>query len=87
MDVAKYHHEWWDGTGYPCGLKGNDIPLAARILAVADVYDILTSDRCYRKSYSHEEAIAIMKEETGTHFDPDIMEVFFKIQKRFQTNK
>lgn len=86
-DVAKYHHEWWDGTGYPCGLKGEEIPLAARILAVADVYDILTSNRCYRSAYSHEDAVAIMKEETGTHFDPDIMEVFLKIQKRFQMNK
>ena len=86
MDIAKYHHEKWDGTGYPCGLAGDEIPLSARILAVVDVYDILTSNRCYRDAYTHEEAIAIMKQESGKSFDPDIIEIFLKIQKRFQKN-
>ena len=84
MDIAKYHHEKWDGTGYPCGLAGDEIPLSARILAVVDVYDILTSNRCYRDAYTHEEAIEIMKQESGKSFDPDIIEIFLKIQKRFQ---
>ena len=64
--------------------KGEEIPLSARILSIVDVYDILTSKRCYRDAFTHEEALEIMKEETGKSFDPDIMEIFFKIQKRFQ---
>lgn len=84
VDIAKYHHEKWDGTGYPEGLKGEEIPLAARIVAVVDVYDALTSIKGYRKAYTHEEAIEIMKEETGKSFDPDIMEVFFKIHNQFR---
>lgn len=84
IEIANYHHEKWDGTGYPCGLKGEEIPLAARIVSIVDVYDILTSKRCYREAFSHEEAINIMTAESGKSFDPNIMEVFFKIQKRFQ---
>lgn len=83
-EIARCHHEKWDGTGYPKGLKGEEIPLSARILAVVDVYDILTSKRCYREAYSHEEAIEIMQQEVGKSFDPDVMEVFLKIQKRFK---
>lgn len=83
IEIANYHHEKWDGTGYPCGLKEEEIPLAARIVSIVDVYDILTSKRCYRDAYSHEEAIAIMQEESGKTFDPNMMEVFMKIQKRF----
>lgn len=83
-NIAKYHHEKWDGTGYPDGLKGEEIPLAARIVSVADVYDSLTSPKSYRKAYTHEEAVAIMKEETGKRFDPNIMEVFFKIHNQFR---
>jgi len=84
VEIAKYHHEKWDGTGYPEGLKGEEIPLSARILSVVDVYDILTSNRCYRDAYSHEEALEIMEEESGKSFDPEIIRVFTKIQKRFQ---
>ena len=83
VDIVHYHHEKWNGTGYPCGLKGEEIPLAARIVSIVDVYDVLTSNRCYRKAFSHEEAIEIMKQESGKSFDPDIMEVFLKIHKRF----
>ena len=84
IEIANYHHEKWDGTGYPCGLKEEEIPLAARIVSIVDVYDVLTSKRCYREAYSHEEAIAIMQEESGKMFDPNMMEVFLKIQKRFR---
>lgn len=84
VDIAKYHHEKWDGTGYPLGLAGEEIPLAARIVSVVDVYDALTSRKSYRKAYTHEEAVEIMKTETGKSFDPDIMEVFFKIHNQFR---
>lgn len=83
IEIANYHHEKWDGTGYPCGLKGEEIPLSARIVSIVDVYDILTSKRCYRDAFSYEEALNIMAGESGKSFDPNIMEVFFKIQKRF----
>ncbi len=76
---VKYHHEKWDGTGYPEGLKGYDIPLVARILAVADVYDALTSSRSYRGAWTHERALAVIKKDAGTHFDPDIVVAFDQI--------
>ena len=82
IDVAHYHHERWDGTGYPKGLKGTDIPLSARIVAVADVYDTLVNERCYKKAYSHEETMRILNEGSGTCFDPDIIEVVNKIQNQ-----
>jgi len=74
--IALHHHEWFDGSGYPDGLKGTDIPLAARIVAIADTYDALINERCYKPAYTREEAIQILKEETGTHFDPDIVNAF-----------
>ena len=77
-DIATYHHEKWDGTGYPEGLKGEEIPLCARIMAIADVYDALTSERCYKKAMSSEEAVKIIEEESGTHFDPKLVEIFLK---------
>ena len=71
LPVVKYHHEKWDGTGYPEGLEGEDIPLTARILAVADVYDALTSNRSYRNAWTHERALDVIQRRTpGTHFDP-----------------
>lgn len=76
VDLSAYHHEWWNGKGYPLGLQGSNIPLAARIMAVADVYDALVSKRCYKDAYPFEEAINIMHDETGTHFDPEIIEAF-----------
>ncbi|MFH0935599.1 MAG: diguanylate cyclase [Candidatus Omnitrophota bacterium] len=74
-----YHHERWDGNGYPNGLKGENIPLGARIVAIADVFEALTSQRAYRKAYSREEALKIIKEGSGTQFDPRIVNIFFKI--------
>jgi PAS domain S-box-containing protein len=79
LDIPRYHHEKWDGTGYPDGLKGNEIPLAARLFAVADVWDALTSDRPYRKALSHQKALDYIREQAGKHFDPRIVEVFLRI--------
>ncbi|MCF7916797.1 MAG: diguanylate cyclase [Candidatus Omnitrophica bacterium] len=76
-----YHHEHFDGSGYPLGLKGDEIPLAARIIAVADVFQALVSNRPYRKAYPKNKAIEIIKEESGTHFDPKIVKIFLKIIK------
>ncbi len=81
IEITRYHHERWDGSGYPDHLKGFDIPLSARIMAVADVYDALISDRPYKKRMSHEEAIAIIKAGSGTQFDPDIVKCFHHVQK------
>ncbi len=75
-DMAMYHHEKWDGSGYPQGLKGRAIPLSARIMAVADVYDALRSKRCYKDAMSKEKSFAIIKEGAGSHFDPEIVRVF-----------
>jgi diguanylate cyclase (GGDEF) domain/uncharacterized domain HDIG len=76
---VKHHHERWDGTGYPDGLKGEDIPLQGRILAVADVYDALTSSRSYRNAWTHERAVAEIREKSGTHFDPRVAEAFLQV--------
>ena len=76
-----HHHERWDGSGYPSGLMGQEIPLFARIISVADVYDALTSIRPYRDSFNQEEAIAIMKDGRGKHFDPKILDVFLKLHE------
>ncbi|MBN2051155.1 MAG: HD domain-containing protein, partial [Spirochaetales bacterium] len=77
--VASYHHERWDGSGYPEGLKGEDIPLSARIVALADVYDALTSERPYKKAFPHEEAVKIILQERGKHFDPLLVDLFLKM--------
>ena len=77
-----YHHERWDGRGYPNGLKGDDIPVGARIIAVSDVYQALTSDRPYRKAFSKKKAIEIIKAGAGTQFDPKIVDTFLKILKK-----
>lgn len=76
-----YHHERWDGTGYPLGLKGEEIPLSARIVALADVYAALTSRRPYRKAYSQKKAIQMIKKEKGKAFDPKVVDTFLKIVK------
>ena len=75
-DIANYHHEWWDGNkrGYPEGISGESIPLAARIMAVADVFDALVSKRPYKEGYPVEKALDIIREESGTHFDPFVVE-------------
>ncbi len=76
LDIPYCHHEKWDGTGYPRGLKGEEIPLIARIFAVVDVWDAVTSDRPYRPAWAREKALAHIKEQAGTHFDPHVVEVF-----------
>ena len=76
LDIPYCHHEKWDGSGYPRGLKGEEIPLAARIFAVIDAWDALTSDRPYRKAWSREKTLAYIREQTGSHFDPQVVEVF-----------
>ncbi len=83
-DVAYYHHEKWDGSGYPFGLSGEDIPLAARIVALADVYDALTSARPYKKPFDHETSRGIILEGSGSHFDPRIVEAFLVCEERFK---
>ena len=75
-DLATYHHEWWNGRGYPEGLKGSEIPLSARIMAVADVFDALVSRRCYKPGFSFEKSMDIIREEAGTHFDPLVAQAF-----------
>ncbi|RLD96400.1 MAG: hypothetical protein DRJ13_13640, partial [Bacteroidetes bacterium] len=79
LDIPRYHHERWDGGGYPEGLKGKEIPLAARIFAVVDVWDALRSDRPYHKAWPDEKALEYIKEESGKHFDPRVVEVFLEI--------
>ena len=77
-NIARHHHERWDGKGYPDGLAGEEIPLEARIMALADVYDALVSERVYKKAYSKETACAILMEGAGTQFDPDLTRLFLK---------
>ncbi len=79
IDIPYCHHERWDGTGYPRGLKGDQIPLAARIFAVVDVYDALTSDRPYREAWTPEAAMAHIRDGVGSHFDPDVAAAFFEL--------
>ncbi|MGB9899268.1 MAG: HD domain-containing phosphohydrolase [Pseudothermotoga sp.] len=86
LDIPYCHHEKWDGSGYPRGLKGQEIPLSARIFAVADVYDALTSDRPYRKAWSKDEAVRYIKDQSGKHFDPKVVEVFLKIIEEDKTD-
>jgi putative two-component system response regulator len=76
VEVAQYHHEKWDGSGYPQGVKGENIPLSARIVAIADVFDALTSERPYKKAWSVERAIELIQSEAGTHFDPELVPKF-----------
>ena len=82
-DIAAYHHERWDGTGYPAKLSGEAIPLAARIMAIADVFDALISERCYKKAMPVDEAFEIIRQESGSHFDPKLVEVFLNHKDEF----
>jgi putative two-component system response regulator len=84
-EITYSHQEKWDGTGYPQGLRGNDIPISARLMAVADVYDALISKRVYKESMSHKQALDIIASGSGTHFDPDIVGAFFGISEEFRT--
>jgi HD-GYP domain-containing protein (c-di-GMP phosphodiesterase class II) len=78
LDIPYYHHEKWDGTGYPLGLRGVEIPLVARIFAVIDVWDALISDRPYRKAWTEEEAMDYIGKQPGKHFDPQILDTFLE---------
>ena len=79
LTITYCHHEHWDGTGYPQGLKGEEIPLEARIFALVDAWDAITTDRPYREAMTKEEAIQTIRDEIGTHFDPNIAEKFLEI--------
>jgi HD-GYP domain-containing protein (c-di-GMP phosphodiesterase class II) len=79
LEVPYCHHEKWDGTGYPRALKGEEIPIAARLFAIVDVYDALVSDRPYRKAMPREEVIAYLKSQSGAHFDPAVVDLFLKV--------
>lgn len=83
-EIAYTHHEKWDGSGYPLGLKGSQIPISGRLMAVADVYDALISRRVYKEPMSHESAVSIMLEGKGKHFDPDVINAFLELQDTFK---
>ena len=83
-EIARYHHERWDGKGYPEGLKGEAIPLSARIVAIADVYDALVSTRPYKEAYTHEKAVKIIAAERGKQFDPEIVDAFLENHPVFE---
>lgn len=82
ISIARHHHENWDGSGYPDGLSGTDIPLCARIVAVIDTYDVLISKRFYKDAYSHEKSMEIINNLSGKKFDPDIIDIFNRIQHK-----
>lgn len=84
VEMAAYHHEKWNGKGYPYGRSGEEIPLCARIMAVADVFDALTSKRCYKSAMPLEKAFAIIREESGTHFDPAVVDAFFAASEEIE---
>ncbi|MFG6368781.1 MAG: response regulator [Lachnospiraceae bacterium] len=84
IDIAWYHHECWDGSGYPKGLKGNEIPLSARIVKIVDVFDAMIGERRYKKPIPLEQTLAYMQENAGTIFDPDIIRVFMRIYRNFK---
>jgi putative two-component system response regulator len=83
-EIAYCHHERWNGSGYPCGLAGEAIPLSARLMAVADVYDALTSSRVYKEPYPHALSLQMMTAERGEHFDPDILDAMLSIAGEFE---
>ena len=82
LDIPYCHHEKWDGTGYPRGLKGEEIPLAARIFAIVDVFDALNSDRPYRKAWPLEKTMAYIREQSGRHFDPEVVKIFLEVMEK-----
>jgi HD-GYP domain-containing protein (c-di-GMP phosphodiesterase class II) len=82
LDIPYCHHEKWDGTGYPRGLKDEQIPLSARIFALVDVWDALRSDRPYRAAWSEEKALTYIRSQSGKHFDPQVVEAFFTLMKQ-----
>lgn len=82
-EIALHHHERWDGNGYPMGLAGEDIPLAARIVTIADVYDALSSKRVYKDAFPHQDCVRLIRDGAGTHFDPALVRVFLSIEAEF----
>jgi response regulator RpfG family c-di-GMP phosphodiesterase len=84
VNVAHYHHEKFDGKGYPCGLKGEEIPFEARIMALADVFDALVSKRCYKDSFSYDKAFQIIEESLGNHFDPILGKAFIACREKLE---
>ena len=84
QNVAHYHHEKWNGKGYPRGISGKDIPIEARIMALADVFDALVSKRCYKEAFSYEKAYEIIEESLGTHFDPELGRIFLACKKELE---
>jgi HD-GYP domain-containing protein (c-di-GMP phosphodiesterase class II) len=87
IEMAHYHHEKWDGTGYPTGIKGDAIPLSARIMAVADVFDALVAERIYKKPFTYERAMSIITEGSGKHFDPMVVDAFCKISEKLYNER
>ncbi|MBD3321519.1 MAG: response regulator [Chitinivibrionales bacterium] len=83
-EIAYTHQEKWDGSGYPCGLAGEDIPVSGRLMAIADVYDALISKRVYKPPFTHDKAVGIIKEGRGSHFDPDMVDAFLEIKEDFR---
>ncbi len=84
IPLIRHHHEKWDGSGYPGGLRGDDIPLSARIMALADVYDALRTRRTYKEAFSHQKSLAIIRESSGTHFCPAVVEAFLQQEEEFR---
>lgn len=83
-EISYHHHERWDGKGYPCSLRGDEIPIAARLMAIADVYDALISKRIYKPAFSHERAVEIIRQGLGSHFDPDVAQAMLDLERAFQ---
>jgi HD-GYP domain-containing protein (c-di-GMP phosphodiesterase class II) len=83
-DMAVYHHEWWNGQGYPYGRQGEAIPLSARIMAVADVFDALVAERPYKHPFSMQKAYKIIEEESGTHFDAQVVQAFIAARPKIE---
>ncbi|MBP7653333.1 response regulator [Candidatus Dependentiae bacterium] len=87
IEIAYFHHEKWDGTGYHLGLKGTEIPISACIVALSDVYDAITSKRVYKDKMAHKEAIRYISSQKGKHFSPDVVDAFFKLEEKFKVKK
>jgi putative two-component system response regulator len=83
-EIAYTHHERWDGSGYPEGLKGEQIPVPGRLMALVDSYDALTSKRVYKAKFPHEKAVEIITEEKGSHFDPAVVDAFLEVKENFR---
>jgi putative two-component system response regulator len=82
--IALTHHEKWQGGGYPDNLEGEAIPLPGRIVAIADVFDALTADRPYKRAWTFEDAVALLRKERGAHFDPDVVDAFLEVQDKIR---